>query len=101
MLRQKELTGGGTGRQAAQIQRAYDSDIGRGEAYAGGTGDFYRQEQGFDRKLPSAGESPYRQQTQSLENRKTYGKNLQAEAAERVKISAQKYKIEQRGKRQT
>lgn len=92
MLRQKELPGGGAGRQAAQIP--YDSDIGRGEIYAGGAGDFYRKEQGknsvsgnrslaasgilhvkeqphvyrqepvFDRKLPSAGESPYRQQTQ-------------------------------------
>ena len=64
MLRQKELPGGGAGRQAAQIQRTCDSDSGRGEIYSGGTGDFYRQEQGFDRKLPSAGESPYRQQTQ-------------------------------------
>ena len=94
MLRQKELPGGGAGRQATQIQKAYDSDSGRGEVYAGGTGNFYRKEQGknsasgsrslaesgilhvkkqphvyqqepvFDRKLPSAGESPYRQQTQ-------------------------------------
>ncbi len=62
MLRQKELPGGGAGRQAAQIP--YDSDIGRGEIYSVGTGDFYRQEQGFDRKLPSAGESPYRRETQ-------------------------------------
>lgn len=44
MLRQKELPGGGAGRQAAQIP--YDSDIGRGEIYAGGAGDFYRKEQG-------------------------------------------------------
>ena len=64
MLRQKELPGGGAGRQAAQIQRTCDSDSGRGEIYSGGTGDFYRQEPVFDRKLPSAGESPYRQQTQ-------------------------------------
>ena len=46
MLRQKELPGGGAGRQAAQIQRSCDSDSGRGEAYAGGTGDLYQQEQG-------------------------------------------------------
>ena len=64
MLRQKELPGVGTGGQAAQIQGSCDSDSGRGEVYAGGTGDFYRQEPVFDRKLPSAGESPYRQQTQ-------------------------------------
>ena len=41
MLRQKELPGGGAGRQAAQIQRSCDSDSGRGEVYAGGIGDFY------------------------------------------------------------
>ena len=94
MLRQKELPGGGAGRQAAQIQRSCDSDSGRGEAYAGGTGDLYQQEQGknsvsgsrslaasgilhvkeqpqayrqepvFDRKLPTAEESPFRQETQ-------------------------------------
>lgn len=94
MLRQKELSGVGAGRQAAQSQRSCNSDIGREEVYTGGTGDFYRQEQGknsiggsrrltasgilhvkeqpqayrqepvFDRRLPSAEESPYRQQTQ-------------------------------------
>lgn len=64
MLRQKELSVVGAGRQETQIQRAYDSDSGRGEVYAGGTGDFYWQEPGFERRLPSAGESPYRRQTQ-------------------------------------
>ena len=92
MLRQKELSGVGAGRQAAQLQRSCNSDIGREEVYTGGTGDLYRQgknsvsgnrslaasgilhvkeqphvyqqEPGFERRLPTAGESPYRQQTQ-------------------------------------
>ena len=76
MLRQKELSGGGAGRQAAWIQRPYDSDTGRGEVYAGGTGDFYQQEQGKNsvsgsKSLTASGilhvkEQPhvYRQETQ-------------------------------------
>lgn len=47
MLRQKELPGGGTGILHVKEQPHV-----------------YRQEPVFDRKLPSAGESPYRQQTQ-------------------------------------
>ncbi len=76
MLRQKELSGGGAGRQAAWIQRPYDSDTGRGEVYAGGTGGFYQQEQGKNsvsgnKSLTASGilhvkEQPhvYRQETQ-------------------------------------
>ena len=73
MLRQKELSDGGAGRQAAWIQRPYDSDTGRGEVYAG---DFYQQEQGKNsvsgnKSLTASGilhvkEQPhvYRQETQ-------------------------------------